>query len=861
MQHPAMRSNEAAGGDPSQIRFAAAMPLPLSPRALTIALLFLTARPCTASAVGSLSHKLPDPVGPRLAPKMLEIGVAGSLQRAERLKNTSLIQAAEMLRAHPAAPQELVALATRLLGPVGSGHRRHHRGHRDVQDDGNTALLFSRSSSSRHSLTSGHLRAASHVRHGKKATGEASTAGPLRMLNTLVVETEWKKDLACMECSEYEEQQRQTMEDIRQDISSATVEATGARSELVRLDSDIEEVEHQLPVIKEELTILSRKCNQESDILKGQLAILVKDIEIMAKVLSSTHCRSSGLFLLGCHSRRQHLVQLRSKSARQRLQKAGVSAFSCTMPCDIPGPPVGRKRRSKCAVKNNPSCPHLRDHFLGIQTDILEKRSDLEQELAETEDDCSKNRLHYNARINNLRRELADAQVSLASATKRQNDAEARAHTQTAEHELQAKEYKRAMRSCHTKAKDFESQICGFQKIRSELERMAGLDGYILDCEVSQWTREECTVTCGGGTQQLYRSVVVQPSRGAACPPLELVRRCGEQRCPVHCRLDSWGGWSACSAECGGGVQERVRNVLERPRYHGRACGETTETQSCNMQACDADCSLSPWTGWSDCSRSCGGGLQTRKRQVESPAMGRGKCPSARSRARVNYRPCNKHACVELKRDEPLRCDKKLDVVLLLDGSGSLGDEGWLNTKKAARMIAESLVGGKDKVQLAVQLFSGPKTWGGYRRCVMSGARDVHLKIECGIEWVTHFTTDMEDVIWKMSRLRLPGASTLTSAALSLAEAELQLGRRGVKKVVIVITDGKPMSPRRTARVARKLRRKARLMWVPVSKHAPWRFMKKWSTRPVRDNLVLVKDFPALGNASTVNTIVQRACS
>jgi len=227
----------------------------------------------------------------------------------------------------------------------------------------------------------------------------------------------------------------------------------------------------------------------------------------------------------------------------------------------------------------------------------------------------------------------------------------------------------------------------------------------------------------------------------------------------------------------------------------------------------------------------------------------------------VNYRPCNKHACVELKRDEPLRCDKKLDVVLLLDGSGSLGDEGWLNTKKAARMIAESLVGGKDKVQLAVQLFSGPKTWGGYRRCVMSGARDVHLKIECGIEWVTHFTTDMEDVIWKMSRLRLPGASTLTSAALSLAEAELQLGRRGVKKVVIVITDGKPMSPRRTARVARKLRRKARLMWVPVSKHAPWRFMKKWSTRPVRDNLVLVKDFPALGNASTVNTIVQRACS
>jgi len=251
-----------------------------------------------------------------------------------------------------------------------------------------------------------------------------------------------------------------------------------------------------------------------------------------------------------------------------------------------------------------------------------------------------------------------------------------------------------------------------------------------------------------------------------------------------------------------------------------------------------------------------------RNRQVESPAMGRGGCPTAKSRVRLGYRQCNKHACAARKWNRPLtQCDKKLDVVLLLDGSGSLGAEGWLNTKKAARMIAESLVGGKDKVQLAVQLFSGPKTWYGYRRCVMMGTQGVHMKHECGIEWVTHFTTNMEDVIIKMAHLQLPGASTLTSAALALAEAELQLGRPGVPKVVIVITDGKPMSPRRTARVARKLRRKARLMWVPVSKHAPWRFMKKWASGPVRDNLLLVKDFPALGNASTVNTIVQRACS
>ena len=116
---------------------------------------------------------------------------------------------------------------------------------------------------------------------------------------------------------------------------------------------------------------------------------------------------------------------------------------------------------------------------------------------------------------------------------------------------------------------------------------------FLQDCEVSDWEVHQCTVSCGGGgTQNLTRSVTMQPFKGTECPPLELKRACGTDPCPVHCVMDIWSEWSHCSAECDGGVKERVRDVVTMPVNGGDPCDAKSGTVSCNVKACDRDCLL-----------------------------------------------------------------------------------------------------------------------------------------------------------------------------------------------------------------------------------------------------------------------------
>jgi hypothetical protein len=208
--------------------------------------------------------------------------------------------------------------------------------------------------------------------------------------------------------------------------------------------------------------------------------------------------------------------------------------------------------------------------------------------------------------------------------------------------------------------------------------------------------------------------------------------------------------------------------------------------------------------------------------------------------------------------DAPLTCNKSLDVVLLLDGSGSMGKTGFAAEMKAAQYFVDAF-SKSDKAQLAVILYSGPRTWSGVRKCVGKSTEKVDIE-QCGIKTITRFTNDYKKIKQLITGLELPEGSTLTSLALMTAKANLPLGRKDSQAVVVVFTDGRPLSYRKTEIASKEVREVARLLWVPMAKNAPLKHIKEWATRRWQENVVPVPTWEALQKPDVITHIVANIC-
>merc|ERR1719326_1756320 len=457
---------------------------------------------------------------------------------------------------------------------------------------------------------------------------------------------------------------------------------------------------------------------------------------------------------------------------------------------------------------------------------------------------------------------LDEAQKKLALSTQKEAQYGEVARQTATENDQLNKDLVKQMKTCSGNYINFETELCALKKIRGELYKMkgGGHSAFFQDCEVSKWDPEECTKKCTGGVQKLTRSVLTHPNGGTKCLPLAAMKSCNNGPCPVNCKLATWSGWSKCSAECGGGVSQRLREVKQAMKYGGHPCGETSETKSCNGQACEKDCELSPWTKWSACSKDCDGGTKKRQKFVKKEPEGEGKCAGEWSLKRLQYKACNMKRCKLQKGSVMMTCNRTLDIVLLIDGSGSLGKKGWKAEIKAAQMFVDAFSGTGGDANIAVVLYSGPRTWGGVFKCFAKNTKKVDRERICGIKMVTHFTKDLKKVKQLITGLEWPKGSTLTSLALLTAKAELALGRKNAHSNVIVFTDGRPLSYRKTWMASKQVRKAARLVWVPVTKYAPLKYIKKWATRRWQENVVKVPTFKALEKPDVITRIVANIC-
>ncbi|TSK16074.1 SCO-spondin [Bagarius yarrelli] len=113
---------------------------------------------------------------------------------------------------------------------------------------------------------------------------------------------------------------------------------------------------------------------------------------------------------------------------------------------------------------------------------------------------------------------------------------------------------------------------------------------------------------------------------------------CTDQPCPTY---GVWGPWSECSVSCGTGQRTRTRPCTHTPG--GPNCEETIQRQNCILPACPADCVLSEWSPWSDCSVSCGGGVSVRRKTILQQSEPGGK---ACSTSIEQHTACNTNSCL-----------------------------------------------------------------------------------------------------------------------------------------------------------------------------------------------------------------------
>jgi len=826
----------------------------------------------------------------------------GASHRMEAIMTSMSTESA--LLAMPPVPHTLKALIAEQIGTNASQLLRTHKFTKAARG---TGFL---------QTTAVHQR----LHAGTAPTGVDGARG---LLNGMVKESGDKLDLEQVECSNMKDKLTTIMEETRQDISAYNAQGADARAHILQAQTQIVSISETLPNLQEMLTVHQSKCAADTSALESQLAVILKDISTLSNVVSMTTCATTGTTFVQCKKKHKHkrhgatsfitfsrkalrvkVAELKSKTAKAALQGALRQVYATARPSrrldrylglafaqvgrshhrrkhhhaqryafeglagtatpsskvDTSDAPADSRRQvRKCSIRNNPDCDKLKDKFLLMQTDIEDKSDGMKDELAATRKTCKDTQANYDAQIAELTHRLMDSQTALAEATQAENTAGEQSRMKSQQLVKGDIEYKRSMSECHKNIEGIQTEICGIRQIRQELYKMSQLRPFIRDCEVSAWTPDDCTVTCAGGSQRLTRSIVVPPEMGADCPPLVMTRSCNELECPIDCHVSSWTGWSSCSAPCNGGVMQRVRLIRTQALHGGETCGETTQGETCNSQSCDKDCKLNAWTKWGHCSKACDGGFQMRFRHVAARAVGQGSCPSHRNKARLEYKRCNDFKCFASAASGILECTAKLDVIVLIDGSGSIGQAGWTATKQAATTIVNAFKTGVDQAQLAVLMFSGPTNWPNYKKCTGDG-KGVNYAVDCNVAWVSRLSTDKATIVSSVGALAWPRASTLTSAALATAEAELQNGRSDAQAIVIVITDGRPMSKGRTRQAAMKLRKKARLMFVPVTQYAPIRDIEKWASEPVADNVLKVDNFSDLTLSDTMNKLIADVC-
>ncbi|KAK3603588.1 hypothetical protein CHS0354_017303 [Potamilus streckersoni] len=168
-----------------------------------------------------------------------------------------------------------------------------------------------------------------------------------------------------------------------------------------------------------------------------------------------------------------------------------------------------------------------------------------------------------------------------------------------------------------TREDDCMKCICGMDGTEKCTNKMDA----VVDGGWSDWTNwTTCTKPCSSGKQYSYRlcNNPVPKCGGELCDGLNTVAQTCNDDIPC-CEVGPWSNWTDCSKSCDSGIQTRTAEFLDERSYEYCDISVLREERPCNTEPCNATCIVSDWEE-SPCSETCGAGYLTRRRTIINDA-------------------------------------------------------------------------------------------------------------------------------------------------------------------------------------------------------------------------------------------------
>lgn len=676
---------------------------------------------------------------------------------------------------------------------------------------------------------------------GSKKVTPAEADSAKQRLNKMLEEQHWLLDHKVIDCREKRRSAGEAIQDAASDVRNLASETSSARSIIVEATSRIPQDRRSFEEFKVEAQMSRTRCSSAgiSDKVRS------KSLEHDAAVVSEVHdnlmkkCAGVATNLLQQPSEDVDDIIADAESTLQggrapHIEKQHMLSVECPAMAAALGV-VARKRSGAAASflqEMQPACKlskHTCDAMLDISAEIAGEIADSQARLrassARIREACKDEQLFAQNQLSMETSQVSDRSRELSEATFKAGEVGDLANEKDSLRQKLQANLKAITAKCTAEISGIlYGKMCALQKVRDSLQILAGRTELPEDCQVTDWDEGMCSATCGGGKKTLTRKVLLTEKGGAACPSLTLNLECGESACPKDCEVSRWSGWSACSAACDGGVQERNRAITLTPVGNGVGCPHLVDMRLCNSEACTSECELLQWTPWSPCTKACEGGSQKRSRGLRDE--GKASCPTTESKERVEFRECNKKEC---DGNNDVACaGAPMDVVLLLDASGSITQEGFNSLQELSLELVRhySLAGNGTKLSVA--------TFAKQAMAISSLTSDANqlssrMKGPGGLQW-----------------LKGPGnAGAGLSRAASLLAAG---GRKEATSLVLMVTDGRLVDPFLAQQAADRLKKNGiRLAFALVgTDYKNSALLKNMASTPEKDNVIRIPGFKQL---------------